>query len=728
MSIEYNDRTKIFYLDNGRVTYAFFVNEYGYLEHLYFGRRIAHEDIRYTRTVGGVSGVASIPGLDTEIPNSYHFYRPEISFYGTGDYREPTVHIENNDGDRLTELLYHSYRIAEEKEPIAGMPSSRDGEALIVTLVDRVSGFTAELHYTLFADADVLARRIVYKNNTGAPLKLDRAYSFALSLPRNDYDIISLYGSWARERQVERYPMHYGVSSVDSKRTASSATLNPFMALVSHDATETNGDAYGFSLVYSSSFVLKCEGVNDGQTLVCGGINDFDFSYLLEDGESLETPEVLIAYSGDGIGGMSRALHDCMRDHIMAKRWAKSPRPVVINNWEGTYFDFDTEKLKRIADGVAGTGVDTFVLDDGWFGVRNSDCGGLGDWYVNERKLKGGLDPIIEYVNSLGMKFGLWFEPEMVSEDSDLYRAHPEYAIGTPKRPHCYSRHQFMLDLTRADVRDYIVNSVNNILQKHNIKYVKWDYNRRVTESFSELLPPERQKEFAHRYALGLYDICERIVSKNEDVFFEGCAGGGARFDPAMLCYFPQIWTSDDTDANERVKIQYGTSLAYPVSSMSAHISNAPNHQTGRVTERATRADVAHLGPTGYELDSSDYTDSDRAYMRREIAGYKETERLILEGDLFRTENPFDSNYFGFMLVSKNKSLARLTLYRRLGGVKHSNPVKRFVAMGLDPDKRYHVIELGVTLSGSTLMNVGIPESFEPGDFKTVSLTFREMP
>ncbi len=727
MSITFDKSTKTFYLDNGRVTYSFFVNEFGYLEHLYYGPQIGYDDIRFTRTVGGISGVATVPGCDASGFNSYHFYRPELAFYGSGDFREPTLQFEDFLGNKVVELLYESHEIVQEKRKIKGMPSSRGGESLIVTLRDKISGFAADLHYTLFSDCDVVARRIVYKNDTGAPLTLNRAYSFSFSLPKNDYDIITLYGSWARERQTERYRMHYGVSSIDSKRTASSATLNPFMAVVSHDATESSGDAYGFSLVYSSSFVLKCEGTNDGQTLVTGGISDFDFSYFIESNGCFETPEILIAYASDGIGGMSRTLHDCMREHIIPERWAKSLRPIVINNWEGTYFNFNTEKLKKMASAVANTGIDTFVLDDGWFGVRNSDSTGLGDWWVNEDKIKGGLDELISYVNSIGMDFGLWFEPEMVSEDSELFRKHPDYAIGIPGRPRSYSRHQFVLDITRADVRDYIVNSVNNILQKHNIKYVKWDYNRRVTESYSLCLPPHRQKEFAHRYALGLYDICERIICANPEVFFEGCAGGGARFDPAMLCYFPQIWTSDDTDANERVNIQYGTSLVYPLSSMSAHISAIPNHQTCRVTERSTRADIAHLGPTGYELDPSDCTKEERDLISCEIEAYKKMNKLLIEGDLYRIENPFESNYFGFMLVAKDKSEAHLTLYKRLGGIKHSNPIKRFYVQGLAPNKRYRINELGIILDGKTLINVGIPEMFDGGDFKTATYTFTEV-
>ena len=722
--VHFDKETKPFYLEGKDVTYAFFINSFGYPEHLYYGPRIGRDPLFYTRGKGGRSCAATVPGVFKDGFNSYHYFPAELAFFGNGDYREPCVQVENESGDRLTELLYSGHETVATKPAIDGMPSMRGGETLILHLSDAVSGFGADLYYTVYDDVSVISRRVVYKNAGESPVRLRRAYSFSMSLPTQDYEVLTLFGGWARERRIERIPLHHGVVSIDSKRTTSSATLNPFMALVSKGATEELGEAYGISLIYSSSFVLKAEGVNDGQTMLTGGINDFDFSWLLMPGEELATPEAVIAYSGEGIGGMSRALHDAFRNHLINPRFAKKPRPIVINNWEGTYFDFNNEKLMAIADAVKGTGIDTFVLDDGWFGKRNDDTSGLGDWYVNTEKMKGGLTKIIEHVNSLGMTFGLWFEPEMINEDSDIYRAHPDYAIKAPGRENCRCRQQLVMDLTRSDVRDYIVNSVNGILRENNIGYVKWDYNRNVTESYSAALPAERQAEFAHRYALGLYDIFERIVNGNPDVLFEGCAGGGARFDPGVLAYFPQIWTSDDSDAEERTLIQYGTSIAYPLSSMSCHVSVVPNHQTGRVTDMKTRADVAHLGATGYELDASAFTDEDRETVRRQILEYKETESLILEGDLYRTDDPMNSNYFGFTLVSKDKSRGEMTVYRRMG--RPNDEIKRFRPRGLSEAKRYFVPELGFILSGSTLMNVGILPEFERGDFKTLKYHFEE--
>ncbi|MBO5052089.1 MAG: alpha-galactosidase [Clostridia bacterium] len=722
MAIVFEKETKTFFLDGKGVTYAFFINDFGYAEHLYYGKTVGHDDLRYIRGRACSSRDATIPGNDRGGMNCYHYFPAELAFFGTGDYREPAVEVINPAGDRLTELLYDGYEILASKPKPSGMPALRDGETLVLHLKDKTAGLACDLYYTVYDDAAVVARRAVYRNEDAQRRLLRRAYSFTFGLPSQNYDVISLYGAWARERRIDRVPMHHGVVSIDSKRASSSATLNPFLALAAHGASEEQGEVYGFNLVYSSSYVLKVEGVNCGRTLVTGGVNDFDFTWVLESGACFETPEVVIAYSSDGIGGMSRAFHDAYRNHLVNPRYAKKTRPLVINNWEGTCFNFNNDKLKAIAKAVEGTGIDTFVLDDGWFGKRNDDTSGLGDWVVNTEKMEGGLTEIIRYVNSLGMKFGLWFEPEMVSEDSDLYRAHPDYAVAAPDRPHCYSRHQLLLDLTRKEVRDYIVESVNRVLHENNIAYVKWDFNRNATAFYSMGRAPEQQAEFAHRYALGLYDLCERIVEANPNVFFEGCSGGGARFDPAMLYYFPQIWTSDDSDAEERTYIQYGTSLAYPLSAMSCHVTEVPNHQTGRITPMKTRADIAHLGATGYELDTSAFTDEDRALMKEQIKEYHSMERLVLEGDLYRTASPQDSNLFGFMLVSKDKQEAVLTVYRRMGSV--NNEYMRLQVRGLDEDTEYIVSGFEKTLRGSTLMNLGLMPRFPRGDFQTATYRF----
>ncbi len=719
MSIYYNEETKIFYLEGKEATYSFYVNNSGYLEHLYFGEKIGREDIRYTAFEGRTSFEAK-----SEKGCAYNLKSPEISFFGIGDYKEPTVQVQNPDGDRICELLFDSYEILGEKPKIKGMPSMDGGETLVVHLKDSVTDFAADLYYTVYEDTDVIARRTVYKNKSNKPIKLFRAYSFAFGLPTGDYDMLSLYGGWATERHIERYPLHHGVSSIDSKRASSSAPLNPFMAVLEPNTTETFGNAYGFSLIYSSSYVLKAEVCSSGEVQVTGGINDFDFSWKLDENEEFETPEIAIVYSNEGIGGMSRELHDAFRSHLINKRYVNKERPIVINNWEATYFNFDNEKLMRIVDAAEGTGIDTFVLDDGWFGKRNDDKSGLGDWYENTVKLEGGLKTIIDYVHSKGMKFGLWFEPEMISEDSELYRKHPDYAIQIPGRKPCLSRNQLALDLTRSEVRDYIVESVNSVLKENKIEYVKWDYNRNVTEFYSLGRAAERQCEFAHRYALGLYDICERIVNANPEIFFEGCSGGGARFDPAMLYYFPQIWTSDDSDAEERTQIQYGTSIVYPLSTMSCHVSVCPNHQTSRITPMKTRADIAHLGATGYELNIADMEKAELENIKTETEEYKKCSDLILNGDLYRIDDPNTSNYFTFSVVSKDKTEAILLTYRRMG--RPNAEVKRIKFEGLDKAKKYKIEENGLVLSGAALMNVGIPVNYPRGDFGCVKMHLTE--
>lgn len=725
MSIYFDKETKTFYLEGKSTTYAFFINNFGYAEHLYYGKKIHRDYLLFTRHGSTRSFLATLPGIDNKSGiNTYNLMNPEITFFGTGDYREATVHPRFETGDRLTQLHYHSYEILDSKPSMTGMPSLDGRKTLVLHLYDEIKNFGADLYYTVYDDCDVIARRIVYINNSESAIALERAYSFAMCLPSGDYDMISLFGGWASERQVERTPLHHGICSIDSKRAASSAALNPFVAIVDKNATETSGNAYGFNLVYSSSYIIKAERTTGGEVIVSGGINDFDFEWKLGAGESFETPEIVIAYSKNGIGGMSREFHDAYREHLIPKRYAKAPRPVLINNWEGTYFNFNTEKICAIADAVDGTGIDTLVLDDGWFGKRDDDRSGLGDWFVNENKLVGGLDAVINHVHSKGMKFGLWFEPEMISEDSDIFRAHPEYAIGAPDRKRCYSRHEFAMDLTNKEVRDYIVDSVNAILSKHKIDYVKWDYNRNVTEFFSAALDSSRQSEFAHRYALGLYDLFERIVNANPNVFFEGCSGGGARFDPAVLAYFPQIWTSDNSDAEDRTRIQYGTSLCYPLSTMSCHVSAVPNHQVKRVTKFDTRGDIAHLGATGYELDTTVFTDDDRAKVKKQIEKYKAMEELVLEGDLYRLDDPFNSNFFSFAIVSKDKSSAHLTCYR---SIYHCNPhVHRVIMQGLDENKEYYIPELNIIVHGSTLMSVGIPVKFPDSDFMTLTYTFEE--
>ena len=716
MSIFFDEQSKTFYLEGKNLSYVFGINKFGFLEHLYFGAPIGREDIRYARGYSGRYANAAIPGSYDDTYETYDKLGAEISSYGSGDYHECSVQLMYENGSRLSEFFYLSHEILAEKPRIPGMPSLRGGETLKLSLKEKNSDVFADLYYTVYDDVSIVTRHVEFRNATKETVKLLRAYSFTLDFPRNDYDMLDLEGAWGRERRPERTPLHHGTAFVDSKSGAS-GTLNPFLGILDRDTTEEHGNAYGFNLVYSSSFVLKADVGTTGTTRVMGGINDFDFCWALDAGEEFATPEVVMAFSNEGLTGMSHAYHDAYRKYLINPRFVNESRPIVINNWEATYFDFNNERLMGIIDVIEGSGINTLVLDDGWFGTRNDDHQSLGDWYVNTNKLEGGLKTIIDYCHERGMKFGLWFEPECISPNSDLYRAHPDWAIHVPGIEPAMSRYQMVLDITRPEVRDYVVNAVNSMLKENEIDYVKWDFNRLLTENYSVKLPRERQQEMHHRYELGLYDLCERIIEANPHVFFEGCAGGGGRYDPALLRYFTQIWSSDDTDAYMRTRIQYGTSMVYPLSTQSCHTSICPNHQTGRITPFDSRADIAHLGPTGYELDTKQMTEEEKRAVSRQVASYKETEHLILHGDLYRMDDPHVSNYFAFSVVAKDKSEALVTAFRALCICNDEN--KRIYPRGLDKDARYEIRELDMTLTGSTIMNVGFLLPNDMVDFKT---------
>ena len=465
--IYFHEERETFYLENSRVTYAFRIRK-GEVEHLWFGKKVGRDDLSYVHSTAG-------SGCDAALPERFspHFFGQEAPTYGQGDFHEPMLTYRGENGDICAELRYTGHRILPSQK-IDGMPSTFGGETLEVTLLDEIQGVEVTLCYTIFEDVDAITRSARIRKVGEGSIVLGRAYSFNFDLHRQDLDVISLHGAWATERSVERTPVHHGVWSIDSKRVSSSSQLNPFMAVVAKDTTERAGDAWGVTLVYSSSYRLFVEADSCGNTRLGGGVNDFAFSWKLEAGETFSTPEAILVYSDEGIGGMSRIFHDTLRGHLINPRYVNQVRPIVINNWEGTYFNFNTQKLFDMIDAAAGTGIDTFVLDDGWFGKRDDDHSGLGDWFINTQKLTGGLKPIIDRCHQRGLKFGLWFEPEMINPDSDLYRAHPDWAIHAPGHRLCEGRNQCVLDLTRADVRDYIVNVVNGILDTHEIDYVKW--------------------------------------------------------------------------------------------------------------------------------------------------------------------------------------------------------------------------------------------------------------
>ena len=684
--------------------YAMAVTETGFLQHLHYGGKITERDLDYLFAIGAT--VAPHKD-DFNADMAFDSMLGEYGFYARGDYKEPTAIFERRDGASMTRLRYRAYRTQKGAPAVAGMPHARSGgETLIITLKDDFSEIEVDLYYTASDDSDVLVRNAVVRNTGREAVMLKKAFSFRAELPNGSYRMMRLAGTWAQERIPEIAPIAHGVTRLHTLRGASSHNTNPFMGILTEGCTEERGECYGVQLVYSGAFALTAEWCKNGPLTLQGGINDVGFGWQLNGGETFVTPQTLLTYSYEGLGGMSRSIHDFLREKMIDPAYVYRQRPIVVNNWEATYFGFDNEKLFPIIDEAAKLGIDTFVLDDGWFGARRNDRAGLGDWFVNEDVLKGGLKTVIDRCKKNGMKFGLWFEPEMVNEDSDLFRAHPDWAICKEGVEPCRCRNQLVLDFTRKEVVDYVFGTVGKVLKENDISYVKWDMNRNITECFTAALPAERQGEFMHRYILGVYDLAERLTGAFPNVIFEGCAGGGGRFDAGMLYYFPQIWTSDDTDGYERAKIQWGTSVCYPLSAMSCHVSVCPNHQTQRTTPFQTRGNIASLGAFGYELDLSKMTDEEKALAKLQVEAYRRTAELVLKGDLYRLKNPLEGDYFCMSVVSKDKSEAYV-----VGERTHGNPCdynQYLYLRGLDADGLYEIEELKITASGKALMNAGL--------------------
>jgi len=705
----------IFVINGKRYTYAMYVNDAGYLQHAYYGKKISVSDVHYY--INSIGGRLEPKSDDKNYDMAFDTMPTEYGFFAHGDYREPSVIIERKDGAAMSRLKYKSYCITDGAPDVKGMPHARNGgKTLRITLADEFSDTHIVLNYTAFDDCDVLVRNAEIKNIGKDTVILKKAFSCCIELPDDDYKFMRLCGAWAAERTPVVSRIEQGIMKIQSLRGASSHQSNPFGAFLRNGCVEEEGKCYGFQLVYSGSFSITAEKGYNGAVRIQGGINDTNFGWKLGCGDNFVTPQVALCYSDGGLGFLSRNYEDFLREHVISPEYVYKPRPVVINNWEATYFDFDNEKLFEIIDEAVELGVDTFVLDDGWFGKRNDDTSGLGDWRVNDKKLKGGLNTVIDRCKKRGLKFGLWFEPEAISEDSDLYRAHPDWAIGKDGVAPARWRNQLVLDFTRAEVVDYVLDAVSKILCEHDISYVKWDFNRSLSDFYSRTL--DNQGEFAHRYILGVCELAEKLTKAFPNVFFEGCAGGGGRFDAGMLYYFPQIWTSDNTDAYERSKIQWGTSLCYPMSAMSCHVSACPNHQTGRTISLYTRANVASLGAFGYELDPSKLQDDDKCEIKKQIENYKRNESLILKGDTYRLSSPFNGKEFCIMRVSKDKMRA-LVVYECLRGRRTEHIIK---LCGLDEDKVYLVNELGISASGSALMKIGLPLT-SLGDYESVMLT-----
>ena len=717
MGIHYDDRLKTFYLESKNVTYAFCVSKYGFLNHLYFGKRIARDDLSFNVCLCD-RGHSTCMAHAESAAHSLNNYANECPTFGRSDFRESMIAITDDKGVRVGDWNFVGHKIFDKKPPIEGLPSVRGSQTLCVEIRDERMNVSAYLYYTVYEDLPVIIRRAEIVNKGNTAVSVDRAYSFNVDLPDGDYEAVSLVGAHLRERVTERCGLRHGVFFVDSKRGESSAQANPFLAVVRKDTNEDSGEVYSFNLVYSGDFVLKTQ-IEENDTLrITGGINDYDFSWTLGQGEKFSTPEAVLTYTDKGLGDNSRVLHDLYRNYLINEKFAFVPHPVVMNSWESVYMDFDEKKLFGIIDSIKDTGIDTFVLDDGWFGNRNDDKSSLGDWFANKQKFPHGLKAVSDYAHDSGLKFGLWFEPEMISEKSELYAAHPDWALHVDGLKPCNGRHQYVLDLTRDEICEYITDKISAVIEENGVDYIKWDMNRPITENYSAHLGV-RSKETHHRYILGLYKILETITAKYPDLFMEGCASGGCRLDSAMLKYFPQIWVSDNSDAYGRSLIQYGTSTCYPLSATSNHISICPNHQSGRVTPIESRAEIAMLGAFGFELDVAKLSDDDRGKIATQVAEYKRTQALILKGDYYRLSDPFEKDYFAGMVVSKDAKSAKITVMRQL--FVPNGICCRIYPKGLDANAVYEVKELSLTLHGDTIMNVGLTVKFPFGDFQTVT-------
>ncbi|GKU28383.1 alpha-galactosidase [Clostridium folliculivorans] len=724
MGITYNEDNKVFHLQAGHTSYIMQIVKDGYLAHLYWGKKIRNVNEKDMLVYRGRTSFSANPD-DKDKIFSLDTLPQEYPAYGNTDFRAPAYQLQLENGSTITDLRYESHTISKGKPKLKGLPATYvedkdEAETLEIVLIDSLIGLRVHLLYTVFEKYDVITRSARFVNESNSNLKLLRGLSMSVDFIRDDFDFLHLNGSWARERHIIREKLTPGMHSIESRRGSSSHEHNPFIAIISQDCTEEQGEAYGLSLVYSGNFLAQAEINMYKSTRVSIGINPFDFSWLLEPGQDFQTPEVVMVYSSQGLGAMSRTYHKLYRTRLCRGKYRDKTRPILINNWEATYFDFNEEKLIAIAKEGKKLGIELFVLDDGWFGKRNSDDCSLGDWVVDKNKLHDGLTSLGHRINDLNMKFGLWFEPEMVSPDSDLYRAHPDWCLHVPNRTRSTARTQLILDLSREDVCDYIIKALSEVLSSAPISYVKWDMNRNMTEIGSKLLSADRQRETAHRYILGLYKVMDKLTNEFKEILFEGCSGGGGRFDPGILYYMPQIWTSDDSDAVERLKIQYGTSILYPVSTMGAHVSAVPNHQVGRNTPLKMRGDVAMSGNFGYELDLTKFTEKEKKEVKEQVMQYKELRALIQFGDMFRLVSPFEGkgNETAWMYVSEDKNEAMVAYFRILA--EADAPVRKLRLIGLDPDKDYLVSECEGIFGGDELMYSGITIPFLFGDYQSV--------
>lgn len=727
-SIVYNQDNNTFILNSNKTSYILKVLDSGHLAHLYWGRRLRSTNLDYViRSRNWGSFLANTDNKENFMLESIP---QEYPGYGATDLRSPAVQLQFSDGTSATDFRYASHKIYEGKNKLENLPAiytenNDEATTLEIVLKDTLKPVEIVLTYSVFKDFDAITRNVKVRNVGDEDVKILRVLSANVDFNDDDFDMIQLSGSWARERHFIRQPLRSGSQSIESRRGASSHAQNPFIALARKDTTETKGDIYGFSFVYSGNFLANVEVDMFYNSRAQIGINPFDFSWLLKENEEFQSPESVLVYSPNGMTGMSHIYHNLYGKRLARGEHRDKIRPILINNWEATYFDFNETSIKNIAKEASNLGMELFVLDDGWFGKRNNDDCSLGDWFVNEEKIKGGLGKLSKEINDMGLQFGLWFEPEMVCPVSELYEKHPDWCIHIPGRTRSEARMQLILDLSRDDVCDYIIETLSKVLSSASISYVKWDMNRNMTEIGSAKLPPERQRELPHRYMLGLYRIMEELTTAFPHILFESCSGGGGRFDPGMLYYMPQTWTSDNTDAIERLKIQYGTSLVYPNVSMGCHVSAIPNHQVHRMTPLNTRGVVAMSGNFGYELDITKLSDEEKEMIKEQIKNYKEIRETIQFGDYYRLSSPFEDNDVAWMFVSKDKKEVVVSFVRQ-SALPHPK-FESLKLVGLEEDASYEVVGENKVFGGDELMYVGLNVPQLVGDYAAKMWVLRKV-
>ena len=726
MSIHYQEEERLFTLHTDNSTYQMQVDKYGYLLHLYYGRRTEGcMDYLLFYSDRGFSGNPYIAGRDKTY--SLDTLPQEYPVMGTGDFRNPALILCNGDGSFSCCLLYESHRIMKGKYGLEGLPAvyaeSEEAESLEITMADPVSGVKVDLLYGVLPHCDIITRTVRIRNEGEDRVTLENVQTACLDFVSGDYDLISFNGRHAMERNFQRTPVEHACQTIGSRRGMSSHQYNPMIILADHECNEDHGACYSMSFVYSGGFKAQVEKDQTGGTRALMGLMDDLFSYPLDKGETFQSPEVILTYSGHGLAGLSHNLHTCIREHVCRGRYRDGGRPILLNSWEGCYFDFTGEDIYRLAVEAKNLGIDMIVMDDGWFGKRDDDISGLGDWVVNEDKLGESLGHLVNRITDLGMKFGIWFEPECISEDSDLYRAHPDWALKIPGRDPVRARYQLVLDFSRKEVVDHIFNAVCSILDQADISYVKWDFNRSITDIFSR--DTSVQGKVLYDYVLGLYDFLERLVERYPDLLLEGCSGGGGRFDAGMLYYAPQIWCSDNTDAIDRLRIQYGTSFGYPVSTMGSHVSAVPNHQTGRITPLKTRGIVAMSGTFGYELDPAHMSQEEKDEVVLQVEEYRRFRDLISQGLYYRLTNPFTEETAAWMFVSEDGSEALVSAVMQQ---VHGASLCTYIRLkGLKAGESYIEEKSGRIYPADALMEAGYPLPVEPGAYNAYQIFLKKI-